>query len=401
MHATQTAEPPHTAAHARRIRLIDDLAEIETIRATWEAAPVSRADAHIDFYLAFAASREEFVRPYVLLVERGDELEAMLVARVEDVELPAKVGYRQIFSARVRAITLVHGGVVGANEEIAPLLVRELSQSLARGEADLVRLPALPVDSPLHRTALTMLPAYRRQPPSPPGVHRILELPATMQEFLGSRSKSTRESVKRYRKKLERDLGARLELRAYEDPSDIDRIFADTEPVAVKTYQHGLGVALADTAEQRALVEVGLEHGWFRAYVLYLDERAIAFWPGYAFRGTFFIGTPGYDPEYTEYRVGTYLQMRLTEHLCEDPALDAVDYGFGDAEYKRRFGTRSWEESDVLAFAAAPRALAIHGARSTVVIAANAARAVLGRVGLLARVKQGWRRRLATRQISS
>jgi hypothetical protein len=381
--------PPQT------VRIVSSLGAIEEIRDRWQAAPVGRHDAEIDFYLAFAASRPQFVRPYVLLLERGDELEAMMVARVEDIRLRAGIGYRTVFSARMRAITLVHGGLVGVDEENAPVILRELERSLGRREADLLFLPAQRTDSPLYRAALASVPALRRQPFESRGIHRTLTLPASYDEFLRSRSKSTRESVKRYRKKVERELGDRLELRVYREPADIERIFADTDPVAALTYQRGLGVALADTPEQRALIEVGLARGWYRVYVLYLDGGPIAFWPGSAHGGVFHIGTPGYDPAYADYRIGTYLQMRMFEDLIADAGVHSVDYGQGDAEYKRRFGSESHEEADLHVFAPNARALAVNGARAAILAAAEGARAALRRAGVLERVKRGWRRRLA------
>jgi CelD/BcsL family acetyltransferase involved in cellulose biosynthesis len=382
------------------VRLVGSIGAIEDIRERWKAAAVGRHDADVDFYLAFAASRPSFVRPHVLLLERGDELEAMIIARVEDARLSAGVGYRTVFSAKARSITLVHGGLVGVTDENAPLLFEHLCQSLARRAADVLFLPAQRTDSPLYRAALAELPAYRRQPFARRSVHRTLELPDSYDAFLRSRSKSTRDSVKRYRKKVERELGERLELRVYREPSDIDRIFADTEPVAAQTYQRGLGVALSDTPPQRALIEVGLRRGWFRTYVLYLDGRAIAFWPGSAHGDTFHIGTPGYDPTFAEYRIGNYLLMRMFEEFIADPAVRIVDYGLGDAEYKRRFGSDCWDEADLHVFAPTARALAINGARTTVMATAAAARAALGRTGVLERVKRGWRRRMAARSTS-
>ena len=75
---------------------------------------------------------------------------------------------------------------------------------------------------------------------------------------------------------------------------------AEVETVAALTYQRGLGVAAADTPEQRALVELALERGWFRMYVLSLGGEPVAFWSGAGYDRTFFIGTPGYDPAFAE-----------------------------------------------------------------------------------------------------
>jgi CelD/BcsL family acetyltransferase involved in cellulose biosynthesis len=364
------------------------------MRDSWESAPVARFNADIDFYVAWAAAQASFVRPYVLLVERSGEVEAMLVARVEDVELSTRFGYRSLFRGRVRSITLTHGGLIGEADQFAHLLVSELKKSLARGEAEVVSLPALPFDGALYRTARSEVPAALRAPFEQRSLHRRVSLPATGQDFLRSLSKSTRNSTKRYRKKVERDLGDRLQLRRFDKESDLERIFSDTDPVARQTYQRGLGVALENTPQQRTVIEVGLRRGWFRTYVLYLDERPIAFWPGYAYRGTFFIGTPGYDPEFGEYRIGMYLLGRMIDEFCGDPTVQAVDFGFGDAEYKRRFGSESWEECSVLLYAPRPRPLAIGAVRAAIAASALAATAVLTKLGWLDRVKRRSRKQL-------
>jgi CelD/BcsL family acetyltransferase involved in cellulose biosynthesis len=383
-----------TDTPAPRVRVVSSLEELEAVRATWRAAPIARFNADIDFYLAFAASQPSFVRPHVLLVERAGEVEAMLVARVENLELSASFGYRSLFRSRVRSITLAHGGLIGESDETAKLLIGELRRSLARGEADVVSLPPLPIDGAFYRTVTSEVPAALQAPFARPSLHRRIGLPPTGEEFLRSLSKSTRNSTKRYRKKVERDLGDRLQLRRFDSEDDLERIFADTDPVARKTYQRGLGVALEDTPEQRSLIGLGLRRGWFRTYVLYLDERPIAFWPGYAYHGTFFIGTPGYDPEFSEYRIGMYLLGRMIDEFCGDPAIRAVDFGFGDAEYKRRFGSESWAECSVLIYAPRPRPLAISAARAAIAAAAAGATTVLRKLGWLDRVKQRGRKQL-------
>ena len=122
------------------LRVVDDLDGLAAIRAQWEAAPLERYDADPDFYVAFAASRPSFVRPHLVVLERNGEPEAMLVARVEDVELAAMVGYRALLRPRVRSITLVHGGVAGVTEATAPHVVASLRASLAAGAADVLSL---------------------------------------------------------------------------------------------------------------------------------------------------------------------------------------------------------------------------------------------------------------------
>ena len=124
----------------------------------------------------------------------------------------------------------------------------------------------------------------------------------------------------------------------------------------------------------------------------------MAFWYGSGYRGVFTTATTGYDPAYTNLRVGTYVLMKLVEDLCADPTVDVLDFGFGDADYKRRFGQESWAETDVFAFAARPRPIAVNLARSAIVGAGEVATSVVA-PGLTDRVKKAWRSRPCTIQL--
>jgi len=369
--------------------------EVEAAKAELEALPWRRLDPVPDYALAVVRSRPEVVGPHVelLLSPAGERI--AFVGRLEDVPLTVAVGYRTLYRPVLRAITLVHGGVDGADSPAAAaMLVERLRGALAAGEADVVSLPAIPVGSHLHAAA-TAVPWALRNHLARPSTHWALRLPDSYDEFLRSRSKKTRENVRVYRNRLHRDHGDDLSLRVYREPAELGEFLAAAETVAVKTYQRGLGVALADTIEERALTGLAFERGWFRGWVLSVGDRPIAFWSGAGFNGTFFVGTPGYDPAFAEYSLGTYLLMRVIEDLIADPAIDTLDYGHGESEYKRRFGSESWEEEDVLIFARTVRGVRINAVRTAIGGAVALGRGVAARTGLGPRLKRRWRRRLA------
>jgi CelD/BcsL family acetyltransferase involved in cellulose biosynthesis len=396
-----SASPTLAAAPPERVSVARTIAEVEGLRSEWTELRWERVDADIDFYLAVLGSRPEVVRPHVLVHRGADRPESMVVGRIEDVELKSSIGYRVVARPRVRSLTVVPRGIAGADTpEAARTVLAALTEALARGEADVLVLPGLPTGSPLYEAARREPRLLRRDHLVETGVHHRLRLPGSFEELLATRSRSTREAVKRYGKRLVRDHGERLSVQVFSRPEEAERLFSDLEAVAAKTYQRGLGVAFADTEGQRTLVRLGLERGWFRAWVLYLAGAPIAFWPGYAYNGTFFIGTPGYDPAYADYRVGQFLQMRMLEDLCADEGVEALDYGPGEAEYKRRFGNESWEEADVLVFAPTARAVRINLVRTAVNGAMRLAKRALG--GERAdRVKKRWRERLARKEASA
>jgi hypothetical protein len=386
---------PMMTPQASALRVVTRVADLETVRDAWEAVPWPRAEFDLDFFLvSLDAEADSDVQPYAVFVGRSELPVAAAVGQLETTALPAKAGYRTIYRPMLRVLTILPGGTYGVDEGAVEEVLTVVRSSLSQGTFDAVSLLGLPIGSPFHRRALALGGALRRQLFTPPQQHWRLRLPETYEEFLVSRSRSTRESVKRYGRRLEKTFGERLEIEEFRHPSDLDRIVHHLDRVAAKTYQAGLGVAFSDVEQQRRRVRLGLERGWFRAYVLYIDGEPIAFWHGYAYNRTFVIGIPGYDPAYADHRVGTYLQMRLIRDLCVDPDVDTIDYGRGDAEYKRRFGSDSEEEQDVVVFAPSVRGLTVNAVRNLILGSAQGARLALDAVGLSDRMKSWWRKAL-------
>jgi CelD/BcsL family acetyltransferase involved in cellulose biosynthesis len=350
-----------------------------------------------DFFAATVAGDPKIVRPHVVLLERDGEPEAIAVARIEQQRLSHRLGYRTIYEPRVRALTVVHGGILGhPGEEAFTALLDELRLALARGEADLLIVSYLPLDSLEFRIASTRPPFRARQHVVRSGVRWELELPGSVEEFLQTKSAKHRQTLKRKAKKLERDFAGRLEIRTYEHVDDLDEFVAAAAKVSATTYQQALGVAFGDNPAHRMRTRAAMEHGWFRGWVLFLDGEPAAFWHGERYAGTFRTGNPGFDPRYDSYGTGTYLMLRMVDDLCRDPEVRAVDHGVGDATYKRRYGTRSWTEGNVLVFPLTFRGARLNAMLTVVARSLAGARWLAQRAGVLGAAKSRWRRRLGS-----
>ena len=368
-------------------------AEVRSLGAAWDAVRVDNPHADREFFLTVVGVREGVVRPHAIVIDAGRPL-ALVVMRLEKINLPATLGYRTVYDPRVRALTLVPGGAVIADPEAAARAARSLLRSLSDGEADVVVLPSLRRDSALFTTLSAAVGRGRLGHFAEVRTHRRLHLPDSFDAFLAARTRKVRSGVRYDAKRLEQRLGDRLRLRRLESPGDIDTIFRDIVRVAELTYQRQLGASFADTPERRRLTQLALERGWFRAWVLYDEEKPIAFWQGHVYRRVYHSGTTGYDPAYGSDRVGIWLLMRVIEELCGDPDVDIFDYGFGDADYKRHFSDESWEESDLTVFAPTIRGYTVNAGRTAVMATAAQAKALLEHFGLAGRVKTRWRRRL-------
>ena len=370
--------------------------EVAALRSQWLQLPVKQVHANPDFFLTVVRERPEVERPHVVAAINDGRPTALLAARLERVPLETRIGYRTVYRPTVRLLTVVHGGFVSTSGGRGlEVLQASIARSLRDGEADAIVFPSIQKDSPLFSTFSASAGRLRRQHFAESRIHRRLELPDTFDAFLASRSSKVRSGIKYDTRKLLLACGDELRVETLASIDDFDQIFRDIPAIANRTYQRALGASFADTLERRALVRLLLERGWFRSWVLYLKEEPIAFWQGTVYDGIYHSGTTGYDAEYRRHRVGIYLLMRLIEDLCSDPAVRYVDFGLGDADYKRQLCTESWEEQDLCVFAPTVRAISVNLSRSAVLAVGAGAKSAVERLGVAGRLKTHWRQRLA------
>jgi CelD/BcsL family acetyltransferase involved in cellulose biosynthesis len=382
---TAAAQPTAVPHHVRVCRNVE---EVEALRGHW--AGFAHPDADLDVFLQVVRDRDDILCPHVVVVEREGRPVGLLAARLEECELPAKFGYATVLKPRLRRITVVTGGVSAAADVVGEL-ADALLGALRRREADAIELQRIEVGSPLHRAVVERAPAALRQRFAAVAPHHVMDLPASPPELLPALSKSVRDNLKRYSRKLERDYADRLAVRRFDKPEEFQQVVADLETVAATTYQRGLGAGF--TAEHDGpLTRIGLDGGWFRAWVLYLDGIPCAFEIGHLSGESLIISAKGFDPEYGRLHVGKVLQLKMLEDLCDDPAVKVLDFGFGDAEYKQKLATRTWEDTDVLVFGRTFRALRAAAGRTAVLSADRLARRVAG-ADRIAKIKRRWRDR--------
>ena len=365
--------------------------EVEALREAWSALPVESPASDLDYHLTMIAHTAAVVRPHVVLLEDDGAPKALAVGRLEDVRLATKVGYTTVFQPRVRSLIVSQGGLVGANTEHLQPLLTALVDTLREESVDVLQLRFVAVGSPAHTLATTTPGPLLRQHFTEPVRRWRAALPATYAEYLQARSGKTRSNVKRYARKLEEQFGEGVALRVFTSPSELDELVRDTQSVSVKTYQHGLGAGFSDSARDRALLELALARGWYRAFVLYLDGVPNAYWHGMIYGRTFYTGPTGYDPERRDLRLGTYVLSKMVERVCGEA--DWMDFGVGDAEYKRHFADEHLVEEDVLVFAPRMKPVALNLARSGVLGASQAGRAIVARSGKLDEARRRWRSR--------
>lgn len=366
--------------------------EMERLRQVWSDLAPRDIDSDIDFFSTVVSNAELVVHPTILHLRSSDDRDLMAVSRLEILHVPFRFGYAKLGKAVVRAVVVTFDGILGARSpEDEAVLMKHLYRFLERGDADLILMRNVDVEGSLYRSALATSGAGIRSLARKPSRRWVAEIPSSMEAFLQCRSNKTRSTLRRKERQLEQEFPA-VRVHRFRRPEELEDLCADMETVAATSYQRRLGVGFNGNPMQVALIRRGLEMGWYNTWMLYLDDRPVAFWGGFAYRDTFFIGTPAFDPDYAKHSVGSYAMMHMMSDLCADPSITRLDFGHGEAEYKSAFGHADRLESDI--YIAAPRlapTLLLGGLRANSLLE-DWARKAAERFEFAQRLKKRWRK---------
>lgn len=223
--------------------------------------------------------------------------------------------------------------------------------------------------------------------------HYLLHIPEDP-EFLWKRLRAKHRSWLRGREKRLRDqLRGNLEWHWYSEFHEFECLMARMEKIASRTYQRRLGAGFRNDEEHQARFRLFARQGILRVLTLEAGERVLAFWVGELVNGVFYSAETGYDPDFREYETGTLVFMRLAENLVREKAR-LLDFGLGEADYKRRFADDQYEEADVYIFGRHAGGLAAACLIGGLGRLNTAGKNWLARLGALNRIRTTWRRGL-------
>lgn len=374
------------------VQVATSLAEVATFRSLWGSFPIRDIDCDIDFFMTVIESAEEVIRPHVLHISRPASHDLLVVARLEKLTLPLRIGYTALGKVTLRALVISFDGILGSQGRVDEDLVFDCLHRYLVKQADIILMRNVDVAGDRYSAAMASMTRLLRGTGQPPSRRWIADIPGSFDEFLANRSSKTRNTLRRHDRALRTNFENRLRLRRFERPEEIDELCRDMEIVASRSYQNGLGVAFSGSQIEMALISLGLRKGWHRTWILYLDGRPVSFWTGMAYGNTFFIGTPGFDPEFAKDSVGRFTMLRMIEDLCADPKISRLDFGQGEAEYKSAFGRCARLEREILLIAPRPVPLLLMSTHTVFALINNQVRKLAARSQWARHIKRLWRR---------
>lgn len=199
----------------------------------------------------------------------------------------------------------------------------------------------------------------------------------TWDAWLGSRSSNFRQQVRRHARNLERDHEVDIRQVTSADGLDpaLDTLF---ELHDARWGEESSAFDERRRAFHRAFAHQAAERGWLRLWLADVDGAPAAAWIGFRYGGAEWYYQAGRDPKLDDSRVGFVLLCRTIQAACDD-GLREYRFGLGDEPYKDRFADAD-PGLDTVVAGAAPMTAAAAAA-----------------IGLVRRLPEGPKRRLASR----
>ena len=379
------------------VRAIKSLDQLESVRTSWEAWQF-HPNSDFDHFRLFCRLSPAVKYPYVVVVEDSGEPVSILAARLERTHLSTSLGYINLIRIPAKVLVVIYQGLLGrVDEKIAESIVGHLWSSLRAGEAEAVVFNHIPENSPLFRALMNHGPGMWCEKKPEWSVHRAMEVPGEPGFILRNLKAKHRSWIRGREKKLNARFPGEVTWRWMDRFDDLPRLCAQIEGVAKQTYQRGLGAGFINNEEYRRRFELFASRGQLRVQVLEIRDRVRGFWIGTVYKGVFYASETGYDPELHDFEVGTLGFVKTTDALANE-GVRKIDFGFGEAAYKQRFGSEYWQEATFRMFAPNAKGLALKCVLQGGVVLDRAARQILTRFGFVDRVKTAWRRRLGRSQ---
>ncbi|CAD7766612.1 MAG: Acetyltransferase (GNAT) domain protein [Candidatus Argoarchaeum ethanivorans] len=378
-----------------KIRTIEKIEDLQTVREYWECLQTHPNSDFAHFKLV-CKQRKTVICPYITVIEQRSKPCALLVARLEQTHFVPSIGYFKTVRIPAKILMVIHQGFLGQkNKKVGEMLIQHLGGLLATGKVDAVVFSEIQERSILLDELLADSLQWWSEKKFIWDVHWAMDLPEVSGFLLKKMKSKHRSWIRGRRRKLEADFPNKVSWSWMSRFDDLPGLCDKLEEVASITYQRALGAGFVNNEEQRQRFALFASRGQLRIQLLEVEAEIKAFWIGTIYHGVFYSAATGYHPDFRFYEFGTLIFLQMVDELVKE-GVKKLDFGFGDASYKKRFGDIFWRETTVRLFAPTLKGMSIRICLGACDLLDRAGRSLVQRAGMMDRVKTGWRRRLNT-----
>lgn len=320
-----------------------------------------------------------------------------MASRVEEGRVNPEVGYFKFPGLVARTLVIVYRGVVGElDSEIAQLFAARLLRYVREQAVDILGVNLISADHPLLHALKSL--SSRIAGNNNVTLHRGMLLEKEPGFLLRRMRSKHRSWILKKERALESECSAGSVRWRWEVSTDnLQELCGRLESVASTTYQRGLNAGFRASSEQLQRLALFVKRNELRVMSLEIGARPVAYWIGQVYGRRFYSSATGYLPEVAQYEAGTLMFIKMVDELALE-GVEYFDFGFGDAHYKKRFGTEVWSEVAIRVFGSTWKGYWLFLVFRVCSGLDAVARRLVLRLGALDFTKRVWRRKLANNE---
>jgi hypothetical protein len=167
----------------------------------------------------------------------------------------------------------------------------------------------------------------------------LIPIAGTFHNYLQSRSRSTRENLRRDVRRWRALAGAETVMKEFRGAVQMGEFYSVASQLSQKTWQGKVGAGLEEIDRPEEILRMAAADQ-ARGYILYCGDRPAAFQLCYVQGNALVASQTGYDPEHARYSPGGVLLYLLLEKLFAEGEMEFLDLMEGTAfRYKSSFVT--------------------------------------------------------------
>lgn len=364
--------------------------EILSLRKTWIAL---QHNPNSDFYhfLLVCDLRPEVVNPIAFSYWKSNKCCCIVCGRIEFKNLSPAIGYLKLPSFKIKCLTIIHEGVIGAIDDQGALaLLNAIKKIQTMYKVDVVHFHHLSNRNEAIWNALSCVKYIEGVQAPQWNKHWAITLEKKQGFLLGRMNSKHRSYIKKLEKNMYRDFNNDIRWVWHREFELIENICEKLEMVSSKTYQRGLNAGFINNCETRARLKYFSCNGQLRVMLLEIKGKPVCFWYGVVYKNVFYAEATGYLPEFEKYIVGTQTLLRTVDALIEE-GIEKFDFGLGDANYKARFSNISWNEANVQLFNKTLKSIFIMYYVKIINQINSSLKIIVSKAGIINKLKKNWR----------
>ncbi|MGG7054713.1 GNAT family N-acetyltransferase [Nitrosomonas sp. ANs5] len=262
----------------------------------------------------------------------------------QPIDFISRLGEIKLFSRRLNACVLrTHFTELPAQAEIPPELPAWFAQAI-----DVAIMRSHPLAAPL--SVLGILPQAIRYVPASYQRYWVA-LDGGFESYLKKFSAKSRNTLMRKIRKFAEFSGGEIDWREYRQPAQMQVFHQLAMEVSRKTYQERLldcGLP-SDQPFQAHMLALAAEDR-VRGYILFYQQKPIAYIYCPIHAGVVLYEYVGHDPEYQRWSPGTLLQYFALQSLFAADDVKIFDFTEGEGAHKAFFATHAQYCADIYYF---------------------------------------------------